>query len=203
MNRRSSFGRTRIAGLSSLALGAACLAPPVPAGLEQPIPRIPGRVLGRRCKLWRRQLGELQVRGGQNDVDGGGPAVPPPGRRRQIVGWRANRARPIHPRHRSPSRITSCLRRLRRATWTPQSAPQIVVIGWDDVESTAGVDFITSLLGSLQNPAANPNSHLTAVTANLNANACYSNSPAAGGGMEGYACGDGSLASGYQRRYLS
>jgi hypothetical protein len=78
---------------------------------------------------------------------------------------------------------------------TPQNAPQIVVFGWDDVESTAGVDFITSLLGSIQNPAANPNSHTKAATANLNANACYSNSPAAGGGVQGYACGDGTLAS--------
>jgi hypothetical protein len=78
---------------------------------------------------------------------------------------------------------------------TPQNAPQIVVIGWDDVESTAGVSFITSLLGSVQNPAQNPNSHSAKATANLNANACYSNPPGGSATLTGYACGDGSLAS--------
>ena len=72
------------------------------------------------------------------------------------------------------------------------------MIGWDDVESLVGVQFVTSLLGTVQNPAANPNSHLTVATANLNANACYSNPPAAAGtvvGIDAYACGDGTLES--------
>lgn len=71
---------------------------------------------------------------------------------------------------------------------TPQNAPQIVVYGWDDVENQPGVQFVTDLLGSLQNPAKNPNSGLSNATANLNPNACYAYDAA-------YQCGDGSLAS--------
>jgi hypothetical protein len=71
---------------------------------------------------------------------------------------------------------------------TPQNAPQIVVYGWDDVESQAGVQFVTTLLGSLTNPAANPNTTSNKATANLNPNACYAQDPA-------YKCGDGTLGS--------
>ncbi len=77
---------------------------------------------------------------------------------------------------------------------TPQNAPQIVVFGWDDVESLAGLQFVTQLLGSVQNPAPNPNTNTgtntqdQSATANLNANACYAYDSA-------YSCGDGTLAS--------
>jgi hypothetical protein len=69
---------------------------------------------------------------------------------------------------------------------TPQNAPQIVVYGWDDIESAPGVQFVTTLLGSIQNPAKNPNSGVTNGTANLNPNACYSY-------QDPYQCGDGTL----------
>jgi hypothetical protein len=71
---------------------------------------------------------------------------------------------------------------------SPQSAPQIVSIGWDDVESLPGIQFITTLLGSVKNPNPNPNTMSPNATANLNANACYAYDPA-------YSCGDGSLES--------
>ena len=71
---------------------------------------------------------------------------------------------------------------------TPQNAPQIVVFGWDDVESQAGVQFVTTLLGSLTNPAQNPNTGSAKATANLNPNACYAYDTA-------YQCGDGTLQS--------
>jgi hypothetical protein len=73
---------------------------------------------------------------------------------------------------------------------SPQNAPQIVSVGWDDVESLPGVDFITTLLGSVKNPNPNPNAMPpnANATANLNANACYAYDPA-------YSCGDGTLES--------
>jgi hypothetical protein len=71
---------------------------------------------------------------------------------------------------------------------SPANAPQIVVFGWDDIESLPGVQFVTTLLGSVKNPAKNPNSNSTSATANLNANACYAYDSA-------YQCGDGSLSS--------
>ena len=63
----------------------------------------------------------------------------------------------------------------------------------DAINPVNGQEFVF-----VENPAANPNSHITAATANLNANACYSNPPAAAGATVSvgeYACGDGSLAS--------
>jgi len=72
---------------------------------------------------------------------------------------------------------------------TPQNAPQIVAIGWDDIESIAGVTFVQSLLGSVQNPKTNPNSTYGGATANLSPNACYAQDPQ-------YACGDATLAVG-------
>jgi hypothetical protein len=74
---------------------------------------------------------------------------------------------------------------------TPQNAPQIVVYGFDDIENQPGMQFVTDLLGSLQNPAKNPNSQHSNATANLNPNACYAYDAA-------YQCGDGSLASNKQ-----
>jgi hypothetical protein len=68
----------------------------------------------------------------------------------------------------------------------PQNAPQIVAFGWDDVESLAGVQFVTTLLGGIKNPKPNPNSQQASATANLNANACYAYDAA-------YKCGDGTL----------
>ena len=70
---------------------------------------------------------------------------------------------------------------------TPQNAPQIVVFGWDDIESLVGLQYVTSLLGAVTNPAPNPNSMSSHATANLNANACYAYDAA-------YKCGDGTLA---------
>ncbi len=71
---------------------------------------------------------------------------------------------------------------------TPQNAPQIVVYGFDDIENQPGMQFVTDLLGSLQNPATNPNSGSSNAAANLNPNACYSY-------QDTYQCGDGSLGS--------
>jgi hypothetical protein len=74
-------------------------------------------------------------------------------------------------------------------TLTPQTAPQILVYGFDDIENVDGITFVNTLLGSLKNPATNPNSMNQGATANLNPNACYAYDAA-------YKCGDGSLQSG-------
>ena len=67
----------------------------------------------------------------------------------------------------------------------PANAPQIVVFGWDDVESQAGIAFVNQLLGSISNPDSSKGS------CNLNPNSCY----AEGWSQTGkYACGDGTLA---------
>ena len=67
---------------------------------------------------------------------------------------------------------------------TPENAPQIVVIGWDDVESVEGVTFVNSLLGDIENPNGKK------ANTNLNPNSCYIRGWAGGG----YGCGMGDLA---------
>jgi hypothetical protein len=67
----------------------------------------------------------------------------------------------------------------------PENAPQIVVFGWDDVESQAGIAFVNELLGGITNPNSSKGS------CNLNPNSCYGEG---WGGAGKYACGDGSLA---------
>ncbi|HVR64181.1 MAG TPA: hypothetical protein VMU50_19915 [Polyangia bacterium] len=69
---------------------------------------------------------------------------------------------------------------------TPASAPQIVVFGWDDVESTEGITFVNTLYGSLMNPDGSK-SHC-----NLNPNACYGEGGAPPVGK--YTCGNGTLS---------
>ena len=69
---------------------------------------------------------------------------------------------------------------------SPDNAPQIVVFGWDDVESQAGITFVNSLLGSLSNPDS------TKGSCNLNPNSCYAEGWSAPAGK--YVCGDGTLA---------
>src|SRR5205807_2272466 len=63
---------------------------------------------------------------------------------------------------------------------TVANAPQIVVFGFDDVESAEGVSFVNSLIGGVTNPNGSKG------TVTLNPNACY-----LGSGQ--YACGNGSL----------
>ena len=68
---------------------------------------------------------------------------------------------------------------------TPQNAPQIVVFGWDDIESAAAITFLNSLLQGIKNPNGSP------ASCTVNPNSCY------GEGYNQtamYACGDGSLA---------
>jgi hypothetical protein len=65
---------------------------------------------------------------------------------------------------------------------TPANTPQIVVFGWDDIESAAGVSFVNQLLGGITNPDSSKGG------ANVNPNACYTY-------LAGYVCGDGTLQS--------
>ena len=70
---------------------------------------------------------------------------------------------------------------------TPANAPQIIVFGWDDVESDAGIAFVNQLLASVKNPDGSK------AGCNLNPNACYAegwNNPTPGA----YVCGNGTLA---------
>jgi hypothetical protein len=69
----------------------------------------------------------------------------------------------------------------------PANAPQIIVFGWDDVESDAGIAFVNTLLGGITNPDGGKGG------ANVNPNACYAegwNNPTPGA----YVCGNGTLA---------
>ena len=223
MNRRRSLGRARIAGLSSLALAAGCLVPlPFLAGCGShastynPSSADGGSGSsggssgsggskgggssggssggGRSGGSSGGASGGGSSGGGDNEGDGGGPAVPPPEVTPKLT-CNSNTTD-------SPATTLSFTNNLMPSpappgNLTPQNAPQIIVVGWDDIESGPGLQFVTSLLGSVKNPAENPNSHLTAATANMNANSCYSNPPAAAGtvvGVNEYACGDGTLA---------
>jgi hypothetical protein len=64
----------------------------------------------------------------------------------------------------------------------PTDAPQVVVIGFDDIENTEGVTFMNTLLGSITNPDGKKAGF------GINPNACYAGSAL-------YQCGDGSLNS--------
>jgi len=66
---------------------------------------------------------------------------------------------------------------------TPENAPQIVVFGFDDVESVAGVTFVNNLVSG-NNPDGNK------ASLNLNPNGCYIRGWQGGG----YGCGMGDLA---------
>jgi hypothetical protein len=69
---------------------------------------------------------------------------------------------------------------------TPATAPQIVVFGWDDIESQEGITFVNSLFSTLMNPDG------TKARCNLNPNSCYGEGGAPAAGK--YTCGDGTLS---------
>jgi hypothetical protein len=77
----------------------------------------------------------------------------------------------------------------------PKNAPQIVVFGWDDVESDVGINFVNSLLGSIKNPNGSKGS------CNLNPNSCYG--VGWSGDIPGYVCGDGTLGNATSRGKLT